>query len=165
VRLFVAVIPPDDVLDVVAALARPAMPGVRWTTREQWHVTLRFLGEVEDPEPVVDALEDAPLGGPREIRLGPAVEALGRKVVCVPASGAEQLADDVVAATRELGRPPDDRPFRGHLTLARLREGSGRRLAGAPIDAAWRCTAVAIVRSRPHPHGARYEVVNERRLQ
>ena len=30
-RLFVAVWPPDDVLDAVAALERPAQDGLRWT--------------------------------------------------------------------------------------------------------------------------------------
>jgi 2'-5' RNA ligase len=61
VRLFVAVRPPDDILDAVAALPRPTHPGVRWTARDQWHVTLRFLGEVEDPTPVAAALAAAPL--------------------------------------------------------------------------------------------------------
>ena len=45
-RLFVAVWPPDDVIDVLADLPRPEVAGVRWTTRGQWHVTLRFLGHV-----------------------------------------------------------------------------------------------------------------------
>jgi 2'-5' RNA ligase len=126
---------------------------------------LRFLGEVDDPESVIDALDAASLGGPREVGLGPGSEALGRNVVCVPVSGVDELAHDVVAATRDLGRPPADGPFRGHLTLARVRHGSARQLAGAPIDAGWRCDAVAVVRSRLHPHGARYDVVHVRRLE
>ncbi|HXX88936.1 MAG TPA: 2'-5' RNA ligase family protein [Acidimicrobiales bacterium] len=59
-RLFVAVEVPDEVADVLAALDRPAFEGLRWTTRDQWHVTLRFLGEVPDPEPVVAALRTVP---------------------------------------------------------------------------------------------------------
>ena len=46
-RLFVAVWPPDEVLDAIAALPRADEPGVRWTRRDQWHVTLRFLGSAE----------------------------------------------------------------------------------------------------------------------
>ena len=46
-RLFVAVWPPDEVLDLIAALPRPEVEGLRWTTRDQWHVTLRFFGSVE----------------------------------------------------------------------------------------------------------------------
>ena len=47
-RLFVAVRPNEAVLDAVAGLARPERPGVRWTTQPQWHVTLRFLGGVDE---------------------------------------------------------------------------------------------------------------------
>ncbi|MER3453020.1 MAG: RNA 2',3'-cyclic phosphodiesterase, partial [Acidimicrobiia bacterium] len=50
-RLFVAVWPPEEVLDVVAKLPRPGVVGLRWTSREQWHVTLRFFGSVPEPAP------------------------------------------------------------------------------------------------------------------
>src|SRR5438445_10975988 len=46
-RLFVAVWLPEHVLDLVAALPRPDVEGLRWTSRDQWHVTLRFFGNVE----------------------------------------------------------------------------------------------------------------------
>ena len=46
-RLFVAVWPSDSVLDMIAGLRRPEVDGLRWTTRDQWHVTLRFFGSVE----------------------------------------------------------------------------------------------------------------------
>ena len=42
-RLFVAVWPPDDVLDRLAVLPRPEVDGLRWTDQDHWHVTLRFL--------------------------------------------------------------------------------------------------------------------------
>ena len=47
-RCFVAVWPPDDVLDDLAALPRPAATYARWSTRDQWHVTLRFFGELDE---------------------------------------------------------------------------------------------------------------------
>ena len=162
-RLFVAVRPPDEVLDVVGGLRRPERDGVRWTTRPQWHVTLRFLGEVDDPAPVVAALEAAPL-----VRCtaaaGPRVAALGRGVVMVPVAGLEALAEGVVAATGHLGRPPEARAFRGHLTLARVRRGSVRDLVGDPVDERFRVEDVRLVRSRPGPGGSRYDDVHVRRL-
>lgn len=161
-RLFVAVHPPPGVLDAVAALPRPDRPGVRWTTRDQWHVTLRFLGEVDDPGPVAAAVAEAvaPLA-PVEAVAGPAVTALGAGVVCVPVAGLDDVAGAVVRATSGFGKPPEDRPFRGHLTLARVRRGSGsaRRLGGEPFSASWRVTSAEVVRSHLHPAGARYEVV------
>ena len=47
-RLFVAVWPPYEVVNSIAALERPPLPGLRWTTPDQWHVTMRFLGDVDD---------------------------------------------------------------------------------------------------------------------
>lgn len=162
-RLFVAVRPPDAVLDVVGGLRRPERDGVRWTTRAQWHVTLRFLGEVHDPGPVVAALEAAPLV-PCAAVLGPRVAALGRGVVMVPVGGLEELAEGVVAATGQFGRPPEARDFRGHLTLARVRRGPVRALVGEAIDLRFPVDAVRLVRSRPGPGGSRYDDVHVRRL-
>ena len=39
-RLFVAVIPPVSVLDMLETVPREVHPDVRYTTRDQWHVTL-----------------------------------------------------------------------------------------------------------------------------
>ena len=50
-RLFVAVAVPEhaaDELDDAVAPLRPSWPGLRWTGREAWHVTLAFLGEVNE---------------------------------------------------------------------------------------------------------------------
>lgn len=164
VRLFVAVTPPDTVLDAVARLRRPARPGVRWTTREQWHVTLRFLGEVDDPAPVVAALDRAVLPA-AEARIGPRVGLLGRGVVMLPVAGLDGLAAAVVAATAGIGEPVGDRPFRGHLTLARVRRGgSARGLLGEELDRTFAVREVALVRSHLGAGPARYEVLHVRRL-
>lgn len=155
-RLFVAVWPPPHVLDLVERLPRAEAPGVRWTTRSQWHVTLRFLGDA-DPDDVAAALE--PLGarlGPAAVELGPRVGRLGRGVLMVPVRGVEVAADEVAAATAHLGRPPEPRPFLGHLTLARLRGSAACGLTDHTIRAAWTATELALVRSELHPHGARY---------
>ena len=59
-RAFVAVTVPPKVVDVLAAMERPAFDNLRWTTPEQWHVTLRFLGEIPDAVSVGRALESVP---------------------------------------------------------------------------------------------------------
>jgi 2'-5' RNA ligase len=51
VRLFVALIPPENTLDEIEAAFAPCRdgrPGLRWIRRESWHVTLAFYGEVGD---------------------------------------------------------------------------------------------------------------------
>ena len=119
-RLFVAVWLPDDVLDLIAALPRPEVDGLRWTTRDQWHVTMRFFGAVELDE-AVEALRrlSAP---PTTAELGPEVGRFGRRILHVPVDGLERVAAAVVDTTAAVGRPPEDRPFAGHITLARARD-------------------------------------------
>ena len=160
-RLFVAVWPPEDVLDRVAALDRPEVTGLRWTRRDHWHVTLRFLGAIPDPAPVVEALAglDLPAAG---AVLGPAVDRFGRRILHVPVAGLDALAAGVNGATRGLGQPPDDRPFHGHITLARVADRARvdlRPLTGTTIGAEWRVDAICLVESRLSPTGARYEVL------
>jgi RNA 2',3'-cyclic 3'-phosphodiesterase len=167
VRLFVAVWPPADVLDALAALPRVSREGVRWTTRDQWHATLRFLGNVDDDGvgELSSALAHAVGSVPRtEAVMGPAVEALGRAVVCVPIAGLDGVAAAAIEGTASFGQPPEARPFKGHLTLARVRRGSPRALCGAPISERWPVDEVHLVRSNLHPKGARYETVSVARL-
>jgi 2'-5' RNA ligase len=157
-RLFVAVWPPAGVLDAVAALPRPEVAGLRWTTPDQWHVTLRFLGAVDDPAVVAEALSGlrAP---PADVALGPVTERFGRRVLHLPVDGLDAIAGEVIERTAGIGAPPEDRRYHGHLTLARARERRGvdlRRLCGTPIAGSWRVASVCVVRSDLHPHGARY---------
>jgi len=157
----VAVWPPDDVLDRVAAVDRPVVPGLRWTTRGQWHVTLRFLGPVDDVEAVVTALAgvEAP---PATARLGPTVGRFGQRILHVPVAGLDAIAEAAIAATAGVGRPPEDRAFAGHLTLARVSRDASvdlRRLAGTPLDCTWDVEETCLVESRLSPAGARYEVL------
>ena len=75
-------------------------------------------------------------------------------------AGLEPLAAAVADATRGVGEPTD-RPFRGHLTLARVRRDrtAPSAAAGDAVEGAWPVDQVAVVRSELHPDGARYETV------
>jgi 2'-5' RNA ligase len=162
--LFVAVWPPDEVLDLLEGLDRPEFNGLRWTARDQWHVTLRFLGPVPDVEPVAEALDGVSAPLPVIAGLGPAIGRFGQRILHVPVAGLDQLAAGVVAATAGVGRPPEDRPFRAHITLARVAKHGCvdlRPFAGAAVAGEWDVGAVCLVESRLSPHGARYEVLNE----
>jgi 2'-5' RNA ligase len=157
VRLFVAVRPPEGVLDAIASLPRPAIDGTRWTTRDQWHVTLRFYGEVDDPEVIVDALRPVTLPH-ATVSLGPRAAMLGRGVVQLPAHGLDDVAACIRAATATIGAPDPHRRFRGHLTLARTK---GRvDLRALALACEWQAGEVELLRSHLGRGGARYETLH-----
>ena len=173
-RLFVCVRPPDDVLDrldEVVARCRTGSSGssgssgsVRWADRSTWHVTLHFLGEVEAAEPVIEALSGLDLPAV-EAELGPEVELLGPRVVSAPITGLDDLARTVQDAVAPLGEPREARPFRAHLTLARLgRSGGGHPCVGEPLAGRWTVDDIALVRSHLRSGPAVYEDVYVRRL-
>ena len=162
-RLFVAVWPPSRVLDQVEELPRDES-GWRWTTRAAWHVTLRFLGEASE-EAAVEALAGV-RHPPVDVTIGPTVARLGSGVLMVPVAGLDDLAAEVVRATSAVGRPPEDRPFRGHLTLARWRgRGRGRSaLIRTAVAGSFRAEEIHLVRSETRSEGPRYTTVAVRAL-
>ena len=170
-RLFIAVWPPAEVVEQLAALPREGVgaDGLRWTTTEQWHVTLRFFGSVPALEPVVEALDGAHLPSGVVAVAGPTLGRFGSRVLHIPVAGLEGVAAAVAGATAHVGEPPDPRPFHGHLTLARAR-GRGRPvvdlrpLAAVPFSATWPVAEITVVSSVPGRGGARYEVVARRVL-
>jgi 2'-5' RNA ligase len=156
-RLFVAIWPPDDVLDELEQLPRLPLAGARWTTRVQWHVTLRFFGSTDAS--VAAAALDAVVAEPCAAELGPRPERLGQGVLMVPVAGLDALAAAVVRATAGIGQPPDNRRFRGHLTLARSRRGTAPQL-DTEVHATWPVREVALLASHHHPAGSRYETLH-----
>jgi len=157
-RLFVAVWPPEEVIEALRALRRKDERGVRFLPPENWHVTLRFLGESR-PEEVIERLEGIELAR-TQARLHPAVDLLGRRQVIVPVSGTEALARAVTVATDGLGEAPTHRRYVGHLTLARMRKDARPpRVTGTSFDETFEVTEVALVRSRLRPTGSEYETV------
>lgn len=156
-RLFIAAWPPEKIFPVLRGLRRDDAPGLRWTTPEQWHVTLRYLGEVDED------LARAGFGRidarRAEAEMGPSVQRLDRGLVIVPVGGLDDLAASVHEATSTIGDPPHVDGFRGHLTLARQRRGDTTSADGRPVAACFVVDEIALVRSELHPDGARYTTV------
>lgn len=157
-----AVWPPPAIVEALAALPRPHVAGLRWTTAEQWHVTLRFLGDTDEVAAAA-AFRSIAFGREVEASLGPLTGRFGRRVLHVPVHGLEDLAAGTVAATAAVGLPPDARPFAGHITLGRARERRGvdlRAVAGEVVGGRWTVGELTLVAS--HLGGSRpsrYEVV------
>ena len=145
-RLFVALRPPPEAIEhLVSVLPRwPSSP-------ERWHLTLAFLGEVEDPQPVAAHLRRAvgPVA-PFDLALrGSGVFGRGA-VVWVGLAGdvvaLRSLAGVVARACRAAGAGVDDKPYRPHLTVGRKGHPDPAALASydGPV---WRATEVELVRS------------------
>ncbi len=100
-------------------------PGCKLVPPGTWHVTLRFLGDVKDPKPVEEAVQQAVAGhGPLQATLRGvgAFQGPSRARVIwarVEADGLRELAEDVVAATADIGEAPKG-DFVAHTTIARL---------------------------------------------
>jgi 2'-5' RNA ligase len=157
-RLFVAVWPSEAVGEALWALHRKDQRGVRFVPPENWHVTLRFLGECATDD-VLAAMDGVELPRARAV-LGPAVDVLDERALVVPVRGVDDLARAVVRRTERLGERPSRRFF-GHLTVARVKRNVPMpRVLGELIAAEFDVGEVALVQSRLGPAGARYETVH-----
>lgn len=157
-RLFVCLWPPEEVVDALEELHRKDQVGTRFVRPENWHVTLRFLGDA-DPNHVAEALDGARFE-PTSVVLGPAVDVGNGGVLFIPAVGAEHLAAEVVRVTRGLGDEPVRSRFLGHITLARMKKRANvPRALGELVTASWTPTEVALVESNRRSDGVRYETL------
>lgn len=157
-RCFVAVLPPPALVAQLQALERPARAGLRWMAAHQWHVTLRFLGQVDPVQlcAAMDALADAGVG-PVVASAGPCPTALGSagRVWVLPVEGLGGLAEAVAGLTAGLAPRLGARAFRGHLTLARARRPEALRdLPAPPLEAEWLVQEVLAFSSQLLPSGA-----------
>lgn len=165
-RVFIGVWPSAEVEELVGGLSRPRVPGLRWTTPDQWHVTLRFCGEVpdEDVPALVESLGVGLTGqAPVRATTGEATARFEpRAVLHLPVSGLDAVAARVRWASAPYGDHHDDRRFQGHLTLARARRGLPGHLVGRSVEPiSWSVDGVAVVASTLRPDGARYRTVAE----
>jgi RNA 2',3'-cyclic 3'-phosphodiesterase len=167
---------PDDVrarlADAAAALRRAA-PDVAWVAAENLHLTLKFLGPVDEARlpAIVAALTGAAAGQPRFVLdcvgLGAFPSASRPRVVWAGvergAAAVAALARAVEGSLEPLGFAPESRTFTAHVTLGRIRdprrrpaltaalsEGAARPFGAASVE------RLSLMRSQLHPHGARY---------
>ncbi|MET9774772.1 RNA 2',3'-cyclic phosphodiesterase [Streptomyces sp. NPDC006367] len=163
-RLFAAVLPPEDVVAAlaaeVAALKRlPGADGLRWTGRPGWHLTLAFYGEVDD-DLVPDLSARLARAAHRTAPFGLALRGGGHfghgRALWVGAEGdlaaLRLLAGRAESAGRRAGvERGEHRSYKAHLTVARSRAAYD---VGPYVDAlagftgrAWTVTDLALVRS------------------
>jgi RNA 2',3'-cyclic 3'-phosphodiesterase len=133
-RLFTGVEIPPDVGQALASL-RGGLPGARWIDPENYHLTLRFIGDVDEvtAHEVASMLERVKRNA-FELHLEGVMSFGGRKprAVIAPVAPAQPLFE--VQAEHErlmqrIGLEPEGRKYTPHVTLARLRDSSSWEVA------------------------------------
>jgi RNA 2',3'-cyclic 3'-phosphodiesterase len=133
-RLFTGVEIPSDVGQALATL-RGGLPGARWIDPGNYHLTLRFIGDVDDATAhEVAFMLSRVKRGSFDLHMEGLTSFGGRKPRAVVASVAPAQALIDVQAEQErlmqrIGLEPEGRKFTPHVTLARLRESSSQQVA------------------------------------
>jgi len=132
-RLFTALEIPSEIGQCLALL-RGGLPGARWITPENYHLTLRFIGDIDDAlareiaymlgqvkRPAFDLRIDGldSFGGNKPRAVVAAVPAVPQLV---------ELQADHERLMQRVGLEPE-RKYKPHVTLARLRDTSSRQVA------------------------------------
>ena len=169
-RAFIAVVPPGSVRAELGAPVRQlrnldTKDDVRWVTPYAMHITLAFLGQLEESKaaPLLDALrQEVAEVGSFELsigRLGTFGERRrrgGAQVIWVGLEGdvdaLGQLQERVSDAVKQVGLRVESRGFQPHFTLGRVRRGRRWRLdvadAATTPSAGFRVTEVTLMESR-----------------
>lgn len=179
-RTFVAIEFPEEVRDRLWAAAAPLRKPdwtIRWVGPERLHMTLKFIGEIEEgrADEFGRALDRA-VGGiaPFPVRLGGvgAFPSLDRPRVLWIGVEAPPALEALHRAVEEelsaLGVDPDDRAFHPHVTLGRVKRGrpAGVGEVAVGIDHEERCRVaeVELMRSRLRPTGSEYSTLSAHEL-
>ncbi len=135
-RLFTGLeIPPEVALQLSAH--RGGLPGARWIDPENYHITLRFIGDVDHAvaRDVFSILGERRARAPLTVtfdRLGSFGGERPRVVFAqaVATPELQELHAEQERLVRRVGLPPEKRKFHPHVTLARLRDASAIDVAG-----------------------------------
>lgn len=136
-RLFVAIRLSDDLRQAVCRVQETLLrQGVRgnYTPEENLHLTLAFIGEYNDPEVVLDAIESVPFS-PFELSLD-GLGAFG-DLWWIGLERSQALQDYVRRlrhALAEAGIPFDKKRFSPHITVLRRADGDLAKLRGIAVD-------------------------------
>ncbi len=133
-RLFTGLEVPSDIGRTLSSL-RGGLPGARWIDPENYHLTLRFIGDIDGliANEVASTLYRVNRK-PFEVTLQGLVSFGGKKpraVVAsvVPSRPLMELQAELERLMQRVGLDPEGRKFTPHVTLARLRDSSNQDVA------------------------------------
>ena len=172
-RLFLAIPLPTALTNQLSAISlryQSANDGLRWSAPESWHITLQFLGSVEQEQhdcinTRLRTLHHPPV--PVELNSLGFFDRTG-----IFFAGALltpellSLQQQVTATTAPCGFIPETRPYHPHITLARSKNKTGARTLHAikagihrqPVFTPFTAHEFVLYESLPTPSGSRYEI-------
>jgi 2'-5' RNA ligase len=182
IRAFLAIDPPENILQAMSRLQeklkREISGRISWTKPQGQHLTLKFFGDIstEDVKNICSAVQN---GATSEQSLNLKIEKLGvfpgaRRPLVIwcgvtddveKLSGLQKQLDSDFAG---IGFPRENRPFRAHLTIGRIKDPSG--LTGisealtkynAFAAGEFSCKELILFQSRLTPQGAIYTKLAE----
>ena len=179
-RLFVSADLPPELSDAVRQLQSEFADaaGLSFTDPSQAHVTLKFLGEIDDErlsalETELEAAVDDAGVSPFEVHYGglgvfPSLEYISVLWLGVETGGEAltRLHEAIEARTTAMGFEPESHEFTPHVTLARMDHAGGKSLVQElvterePEVGAMQVDRVALTESTLTPDGPRYETVS-----
>ena len=186
IRAFLAIEPPDNILQALSTLQEKLKQDIRgrinWTKPQGQHLTLKFFGDIsaEDVKNIRATVENR-IASVSSLNLK--IEKLGvfpderrpRVIWCGVAGDLEKLSElqkQLDSDFASIGFPIEDRSFRAHLTLGRIKESQG--LTGisetlnkhnAFVAGVFECRELILFQSKLLPQGAVYTKFAEFKLK
>lgn len=184
IRTFIAIAIPEPAVQKLAglfALLRAERADVKWVRPEGLHITLKFLGDV-DPGRIGDIGQAIAAAAVRENPLALRLQGFGGfpslrspRVFWIGMEGDTgrliELAARIDRGTGSLGFPAEERPFKPHLTIGRVRSAKGLSSVvetlqrNMPAFDPFTAGEIRIMKSDLKPAGAEYTVLKSIQLQ
>jgi RNA 2',3'-cyclic 3'-phosphodiesterase len=182
IRAFLAVVPPEDILQAMSALQEKFKNEINgrisWTKPQSQHLTLKFFGDIspEDVKNISTAAQNQIAEVPA---LNLKVEKIGvfpdvrrpRVIWCGVAGDVQKLTELQKQLDNDfagIGFPKEDRPFRAHLTLGRIKDAHGLTGISEALDkhsdfaaGDFSCKGLILFQSKLTSQGALYSKLAE----
>ncbi|MGK7368970.1 MAG: RNA 2',3'-cyclic phosphodiesterase [Candidatus Halalkalibacterium sp. M3_1C_030] len=176
-RLFTAITIPEEVKDKLQALKKP-IKGLKWQDKTQMHLTLRFIGEIDErsAQNVNRELEKVSISSfsIELARLGSFPQRGTPKVLWIGVKDNSSLNDlhaRIELACRNAGLEPDERSFKPHITIARNKGADGEKVKSylenhsTPDFEPIKVTDFYLFRSELTPQGAVHHIEKKYNLE
>lgn len=180
IRLFVSLNLPEEVKDKLIEIRNSVVPvqNLRWESKEKLHLTLKFIGEVDNFK--LDSIKDEL----RFIEDYPAIKCeifkfdffFRNKIPAILWAGLKtdeiifSLVDELNNRLKNLSIPLEDKKFKSHLTLMRIKKNPGNNFVNSfknftfePII--FKANSVSLIKSELNSSGSKYFEIKNYKLK